>query len=98
MFAHIRGNVPIRGSASGESFSYYRIQVGQGLNPQEWIQIGEDYSSPVDDDLLVTWDTGGLSGLWVIQLLVVHQDHRVETAILQVTIDNQAPELKILSP
>jgi membrane peptidoglycan carboxypeptidase len=98
MFSHIKGNITIRGSASGTKFSYYRIQVGQGLNPQEWIQIGEDFSEPVDEDILVTWDTNELSGLYAIRLMVVHQDQRVETAVQQVTVDNQVPEVQILSP
>jgi hypothetical protein len=33
-----------------------------------------------------------------MQLLVVREDQRVETATVQVTIDNQSPEVSILSP
>jgi membrane carboxypeptidase/penicillin-binding protein PbpC len=98
MFAHVSGEVSITGHASGKSFSFYRLQVGQGLNPQEWIQVGEDVKTPVEDGLLGVWDASGLSGLYVIQLLVVSQDQRVENNILQVTVDNQPPEVSILSP
>jgi membrane peptidoglycan carboxypeptidase len=98
MFSHVGGMVSIHGSAGGSGFSYYRIQVGKGLNPQEWIQIGEDIPESVEDDFLGIWDTNGLSGLYMIQLMVVYQDQRVEKAIHQVTIDNQAPELIIRSP
>jgi membrane peptidoglycan carboxypeptidase len=42
MFSHRGGQVKIEGSAQGSGFSFYRLQVGKGLNPREWIQIGED--------------------------------------------------------
>ncbi len=88
LFADVNGIVQIIGTAAGEGFQYYRIQVGQGLNPREWIQIGGDVSAPVTNGLLAEWDTAGLSGLYAIQLIVVYGDSRVETAITQVTITN----------
>jgi membrane peptidoglycan carboxypeptidase len=98
MFAHISGVVQFKGTAGGPAFNFYRLQVGQGLNPQTWIQLGEDLSQPVADGLLGTWDARALSGLYAIQLLVVSQDQRVERAVIQVTVDNQPPEVQIISP
>jgi hypothetical protein len=98
MFDHVGGRINFIGSAKGSGFSYYRLQVGQGLNPQQWIQVGEDVDQPVNEGLLGTWDTKGLEGLYVIQLLVVRSDQRVDRAILQVTIDNTAPQVQILTP
>ncbi len=98
MFDHVSGNFIITGSASGEDFSYYRLQVGQGLNPEKWLQIGVDVSSPVSNGILGTWDTAGLEGLYIAQLQVVRTDTRVDQAVLQLTIDNTRPELEILSP
>ena len=86
LFADVSGNVLILGTASGDDFQYYRIQVGKGLNPQEWIQLGEDNSSPVDGGLLAEWDTTGLSGLYAVQLIVVRNDQKVDTAVIQVTV------------
>ena len=63
----------------------YRVLVGQGLNPQEWLQIGEG-TTPVTNDLLAEWDTDGLIGLYAVQLQVIRTDQRVDTAIIQVTI------------
>jgi hypothetical protein len=62
------------------------VQVGRGLNPQEWTQVGADRESPVQDGLLAEWDTRGLSGLYSVQLLVVRADQRVETAVIQVMV------------
>lgn len=98
MFSHVNGTVLIKGSAGGPGFSYYRVQVGQGLNPDGWIQLGEDFRDPVNDGVLTEWDTNGLKGLYAVQLLVVHQDQRVDTFVLQVTVDNQPPEVEVLSP
>lgn len=86
LFAEVGGVVQIIGSAAGEGFEYYRIQVGRGLNPQEWIQVGGDYSVPVVDGVLAEWDTRGLEGLYAVQLVVVRADQRLETAVTQVTV------------
>ena len=98
MFAHVHGKVTFSGSAGGADFAFYRLQVGQGLNPQGWTQLGEDADSPVTNGVLGEWDTGGLSGLYAVQLLVVNQDQRVERALLQVTVDNEPPQVQIVSP
>lgn len=86
LFSDVSGNVLILGTASGEDFLYYRVQVGKGLNPQEWIQLGEDNFAPVDGGLLAEWDATGLSGLYAVQLVVVRTDQVVDTAVIQVTV------------
>ena len=86
LFADVSGAVNIIGTASGDDFSYYRVQVGKGLNPQEWIQLGSDVNTPIENSVLAEWDTKGLSGLYAIQLQVVRKDQRVDTAVIQVTI------------
>ena len=59
MFAEVSDVVKIIGTASGENFAYYRVQVGKGLNPQEWIQLGGDVITPVENGVLAEWDTKG---------------------------------------
>ena len=86
LFAEVSGVVRISGTASGPGLDYYRVQVGKGLNPQEWTQVGTDSRAPVQDGLLAEWDTRGLSGLYSVQLLVVRADQRVETAVIQVMV------------
>lgn len=98
MFAYLHGKVEIMGSAEGNGFSSYRLQVGQGLNPQRWLQIGSDMRSLVTDGELGIWDTQGLSGLYALQLQVIYQDQHIETALVQVTVDNQPPEINIVYP
>ena len=85
LFSEVSGEVQIEGTAAGDNFASYRLLAGQGLNPEEWIQVGEG-GAPVTDGLLATWDTNGLSGLYAVQLQVVRADQTVDTAIIQVTV------------
>lgn len=85
LFSEVNGAVQITGTASGTDFVSYRVLVGQGLNPGEWIQIGGG-DAPITNDLLAEWDTSGLSGLYAVQLQVIRTDQRVDTAVIQVTI------------
>jgi hypothetical protein len=82
----VNGNVQIIGTAAGNGFLYYRVQVGKGLNPQEWIQLGSDITTPVTNNVLAEWDTTKLSGLYAVQLSVVRDGQIVDTAVIQVTI------------
>ena len=85
LFSEVNGLVRIEGTAGGSDMVSYRVLVGQGLNPQEWLQIGEG-TTPVTNDLLAEWDTNGLIGLYAVQLQVIRSDQRVDTSIIQVTI------------
>lgn len=98
MFAYVHGKVELRGTASVPDLSFYRVQVGEGLNPQQWLQIGPESSQPVKDGLLVSWDTGQEGGLYAVRLMVVHQDQRVDTATIQVTVDNVPPKAQVVYP
>jgi hypothetical protein len=86
LFAEVNGRVQLIGTAAGNGFQYYRIQVGEGLYPREWKQVGEDSSTPVINGPLAEWDTMGLSGLYAIQLVVVYADQRAETAVVLVMV------------
>lgn len=97
-FTVVHGKVILRGTAAGSQFSYYSIQVGEGLNPSVWLPVGPQSNQPVTEGTLGTWDTGGQNGLYAIRLQVVRASQRLETAILQVTVDNQPPRLRITAP
>jgi membrane peptidoglycan carboxypeptidase len=88
LFSEVNGTVEIEGTAAGDGFASYRILIGQGLSPQEWIQVAEG-SEPVTNDILAEWNTFGLSGLYAVQLQVVRTDQTVDTAIIQVTVKGE---------
>lgn len=98
MFAYRRGVIEVRGSAAGADFAYYRLEYGQGLNPQAWVQIGSDGKAPVNEGPLGSWDSSGLNGLYALRLLVVHADQSVDQAVVQVTLDNTPPQVTITVP
>jgi hypothetical protein len=85
LFTEVDGVVKIMGTAAGKDFVSYRVLVGQGLNPQEWIQVAEG-NEPITNNVLAEWNTNGLSGLYAVQLQVVRNDQKVDTAIIQVTV------------
>jgi membrane peptidoglycan carboxypeptidase len=89
MFDEVKGQVQIKGTAAGTDFDRYRVLVGVGLDPGQWIQVGSDSSSPVKDGLLATWDTTGLDGLYAVELQVIRSDQRVDTMVMQVTVNNK---------
>ena len=97
-YSYVRGVVEIIGNAQVPDFSFYRLKYGPGLNPSAWMTIGADHYSPVSQGVLERWDTAGLSGLYTIQLSVVdtHQVERV--ANVQVTVDNEPPQVTLQHP
>ncbi len=99
MFAVVHGKVAIRGTAAASDFASYRVQVGAGLNPTQWVQVGKEGSAPVAVGSLAEWDTVGMTdGLYAVRLLVVHKDQRIETATIQVTVDNTPPKAAVVYP
>lgn len=97
-FSYVRGTADIRGTAGGDDFVAYRIQVGQGLNPQAWVQLGGEVEQPVLRSALGEWDTRGLDGLYVIRLTVLRAQNRLESHVIQVSVDNTSPSASISYP
>ena len=98
LFKDVRGSLQIKGSASGVHFSFYRLDYGMGLNPQEWIRVGTVSTRAVEEGLLSNWDTSNINGLIALRLMVVHEDHSIEVAVTQLLVDNTPPQINILSP
>jgi membrane carboxypeptidase/penicillin-binding protein PbpC len=98
MFGVIGGKVQITGTAGGDAFAYYSIQIGKGINPDTWQQLGDPVTSAVNAGKLAEWDTSGLDGLYAIRLLVVNKSNEAHQAVLQVTVDNTPPAIQITTP
>jgi membrane peptidoglycan carboxypeptidase len=97
-FSFVNDQVQVEGTAAGDQFSFYQLLVGQGINPQTWLQIGPDGNTPVIDGTLGVWDTTGLDGLYAVRLLVVREDQSIDTDTIQVTVDNTAPLVRVPYP
>ena len=98
LFAYLRGLVPVTGAAAGSDLTSYRLQAGEGLNPQTWTQIGNEGKSPVIEGELGVWDTRGKDGLFALRLTVVRQNQMIDTAVIQVTVDNTPPRVRVQNP
>jgi len=97
-FAILRGQIAITGTVSVDDLDFFRLQAGQGLDPQSWFQVGQDQSRPVSEGLLGQWDTSQLNGLYALQLVVVQKDQSVTRDTVLVTVDNQPPVIELGSP
>ena len=97
-FDILRGQTAITGTVSVDDLDFFRLQAGQGLNPQSWFQVGEDQDRPVSEGLLGQWDTSKLNGLYALQLVVVQKDQSVTRDTVLVTVDNQPPSIEFGSP
>ena len=53
LFSPVSGKVKIYGSAQMENFAYYQIQVGEGINPDSWLQVDEHCVSQSPDTLTI---------------------------------------------
>ena len=98
IFSPVGGEVVIKGMAAGDDFASYTVQVGEGINPDSWLQIGIGDKALSTEGELARWDTTGLDGLYAIRLTVVSQDQAVRSATIQVTVDNTAPTVKVNYP
>jgi hypothetical protein len=74
------------------------VQVGEGINRAAWQQLGSSATKAVEDGLLAVWETTGLDGLYAIRLNVVDSQRNIQTAIIQVTVDNTPPSGRITYP
>lgn len=97
-FSIIAGEVEVIGTAAGDEFVSYRLDVGEGLDPRAWQQVGTDQDTPVRNGRLGSWDTAGWRGAGILRLTVVRQDGTVETAAVPVTVDNLPPSIEIVLP
>jgi tetratricopeptide (TPR) repeat protein len=71
--ALVSDTVSVIGTAECPDFLYYKLEFGVGIDPTEWVTIGEPVTVPVKDGVLGEWHTTGLpAGDYVLRLVVVN--------------------------
>jgi hypothetical protein len=75
----VRGVVEIRGTANLDFFQFYKVEFGFGHDGTEFHVVDQLKYSPVNDSVLVLWDTSGLSGPVTLRLTVVNIDGNYPT-------------------
>jgi membrane peptidoglycan carboxypeptidase len=97
--ARVRGVLEVRGRLSQADVVSYSLEYGAGINPDRWIRIGGgDETGRGTGILLGRWDTAGLSGLYTLRLGVVLKDQSFQASTVQITVDNQPPTIRLVSP
>lgn len=98
IFSAVSGKVSILGTASVENLDSWTLQVGEGINPLNWLQIAAGNAAVKSGGTLAEWDTADLDGLFAIRLTVINQTQHVQSSTIQVTVDNAPPQVKITYP
>ena len=97
-YSYVHGIVNIVGNARQDSFRFYRVDIGQGMQPTSWQTLtGEQYHQ-VENNVLATWDTTNLNGPYTIRLSLMRGDGGVRETTVPVIVDNRPPEVKITHP
>ncbi|MCL5997354.1 MAG: transglycosylase domain-containing protein [Chloroflexi bacterium] len=94
-------NVEIRGNAKGGNWTAYKVFFGAGIDvpADQWQQIGPDHPDQVDNNLLENWNLAGIApGIYSLKLSRIENDGKVTDSIIQVTVDNTAPTVKLIQP
>ena len=89
----VRGVVPIIGSASVPAFQYYKVEYGNGPNPDNWALIDSMINTPVINGQLVAWNTHAVpDGLYSLRLRAVKQDGNYEEfSVRGIVVANTGP-------
>lgn len=93
-FGVVGGMVSIMGNARAGSQERYWVEYGQGMAPGPWSPIGPEHGERVENGVLETWDTRGMSGLYTLRLNVVDGGQLRQTAV-SVLVDNEPPEARL---
>jgi len=98
-YTFVRGVVEVFGTVRVSDLTSYRIQIGQGLNPSSWLQIGEEDTRLISNRKIVDWDTTTVEdGLYALRLMVIREDFQVDVHTIQVSVDNTPPVGKVIYP
>ena len=85
------GEIPIRGTATGDDFQQYSVEYGVGETPTSWTEIATS-TTPVSDGVLATWNTTAIeSGVYTVRLTVDDTLGNAAYARTKVIVDNAAP-------
>lgn len=87
----VRGDFPLRGTASIDGFQYYKVEVGPGTNPQDyqWTVVGDIVRSAVGGGVLTTFNSGAYPpGPYTLRLVVVDQTGNYpEPCVVRITVE-----------
>jgi membrane carboxypeptidase/penicillin-binding protein len=94
-FSYVGGVVQVLGAVDLVNLQFFQLAYGAGLNPAAWTNLSGQQTRFQPGVPLAVWDTTGLDGLYSLRLTLVRMDNSVERRIVQVTVDNQPPQVSL---
>jgi len=95
------GYVEIRGNAKNGNFAAYKVSFAPSWSPapDKWQQIGPDHNNQVDNNVLEDWNLAGLPpGQYSLRVQRIEHDGKLTESIIQTTIDNAPPGVRLAQP
>lgn len=94
----VRNILEIKGNVLIPDLNWYRVDFGEGLEPNSWLQIGQPRTQPVENDVLMGWDTFPANGTYTVRVTARNTSGQEQEVRAHVTIDNTLPRVELLSP
>jgi membrane peptidoglycan carboxypeptidase len=93
-FASVNGKITIRGEVAPAGFISYRLDVGTGLAPSQWLQVGSALTNLPQGQILGTLDTARFDdGLYTLRVQVLRQGNIVDNSFVVILIANSTGKL-----
>lgn len=90
--ARVQGRVSVVGSASGENFERYQLELAPATTPDMFTIISAPSILPITDDVLGLWDTIVIpNGLYILRLALFSNVGGYVYRSVQVSVDNPFP-------
>ncbi len=97
--ASVAGEVTITGSADANTFDYYLLEWGAGINPSIWTGISGIATTAVRSGVLGTWNTSGLpEGPYVLRLTLIGRGGETRQVLVPVAIELTKPTVSLTAP
>jgi hypothetical protein len=87
----VKGEVPLRITASGPDFKSWKLLSGKGSYPDSWTVIAEGTEQLQNALLSTRWQTSGLNGLYTLRLVVRDSSDRILSDNMLVNCVNPVP-------
>ncbi len=87
---NVRGVVDIIGAAYGAAFASYRVELGQAPDPQVWLPLTVDVTTPVEPSgVLASWNTTTVAdATYILRLVGTRQDGSQLEVRVRVSVQN----------
>jgi hypothetical protein len=88
-FSHVKGKISIKGNLEAAGFISYRLDLGTGLAPSQWLQVGATMTSLPKGKVLGVLDTTRYAnGLYTLRIQVLHSGNMADNSYLVILINN----------